>query len=70
MNLIRSLISILIVAIVVVSGYGIAWWSSPPAPLADSADGGRLILGLLMAASLLGLVRLWMPPKEKANSAH
>lgn len=61
MNIIRSLISLLIVALIVVSVYGIGWWSAPPDKLANYAMGGRVILGAMVLVGVLGLFRLWMP---------
>lgn len=62
MNLIRSSISLLLVSVVVLGGLGIVWWNSPPAALQGSANGGRLILGVLIVSSLVGLKVLWTPP--------
>ena len=62
MNLIRSSISLLLVAVVVLSGFGILWWNHPPEPLQGYANGGRLILGVLIASALIGLKVLWTPP--------
>jgi len=59
MNVIRGLITLLILTLVVLSAMGIAWWGHPPDKLAASADGGRLILSILIVASLGGLWRLW-----------
>jgi|GEM_PF-4974707 len=64
MLIVRSLISLLIVTIVVLSGFGLVWWNEPPAQLAHYENGGKVILGLLILASLVGLGRLWTPPKE------
>lgn len=61
MNLIRSSISLLLVSIVVLSGLGILWWNHPPEALRASAGGGRLVLGVLIAAALAGLGFLWRP---------
>jgi hypothetical protein len=61
MNTVRTLISVLIVAIAVLSILGIFWWNSPPEPVASYATGGQVILGILVASSVLGLWRLWAP---------
>lgn len=64
MNLIRSLISALILALVAVSLYGIAWWQEPPAPLSGYTSGGKAVLAALCVAGVLGIVRLWTPPRR------
>lgn len=67
MNIIRGLISLLLVAITVLAGFGIAWWNSPPEKLASYTTGGKAILGVLIVASLVGLWRLWTPPTRRAS---
>ncbi|QDU66518.1 hypothetical protein [Engelhardtia mirabilis] len=68
MNLIRGLISILILSILVLSGFGIAWWGNPPAAIAAYAVGGKVILGVLIALGVMGLVVLWLPQREPGLS--
>lgn len=68
MNIIRSLISLLIVALIVISLFGIAWWQSPPEKLASYTRGGQVILGALATAGAFGLWRLWAPPKPSQRA--
>ena len=63
MILIRSLISSLIVAVIVLSGFGLAWWAEPPEKLAGYATGGQVILAILIVTGFVGLWRLWTPAK-------
>lgn len=65
MNIIRSLISLLVLSIVVLAGFGIVWWNDPPEKLVGYTGGGQAILAILMVLSLIGLVRLWLPPRER-----
>lgn len=60
-NVLRGLITLLIVVLAGLSLAGMAWWGSPPEKLADDATGGRFILGLLVLSSIYGLVVLWKP---------
>lgn len=64
MNVIRSLITVLILTLVVLSALGIVWWGDPPEKLSGYADGGRVILTILIAAGLFGVWRLWAPVRS------
>ena len=66
MNIIRGLMSSLLVAVAVLSALGIAWWADPPAKLAEYSTGGQVILGVLIASTLVGLWRLWTPARARA----
>jgi len=61
-NVIRSLITLLIVALASLSVLGLAWWQAPPDPLVHYSIGGFAILGLLLVASAAGLWVLWRAP--------
>ncbi|MEZ6015985.1 MAG: hypothetical protein R3F49_12775 [Planctomycetota bacterium] len=61
MNVIRTLLSLLIICLVVISLLGIAWWQDPPAKLASYATGGQFALGALTIAGLAGVWQLWAP---------
>ncbi len=62
MNLIRSLITVLIVALVVIAVLGISWWEAPPDKLAHYTSAGKFILGILAACGAASLWFLWRPP--------
>ena len=64
MNTVKLLISALLVAIGILSVFGFVWWGHPPEKLAASANGGRLILSLVVIASSVGLWRLWKPEPQ------
>jgi len=64
-NVIRGLISLLIVALAVISGLGVLWWQAPPEKLLGYTNGGLVILGALIAASVAGLVVLWRDPAKR-----
>ena len=48
MNYIRTFISLLIVALIIIAIYGMFWWETPPAPIADYELGARIILAALV----------------------
>ena len=68
MLLIKGLISVLILWICILAGYGIAWWDSPPEKLASYQTGGKVILVVLIVGSLGGLLRLWRSGPSSAPS--
>ena len=67
MNIIRSLISALIVVVVALGVYGLVWWGNPPEKLAPYATGGRVILAILIASGVGGLWRLWSAPAGRSR---
>jgi len=62
MNYIRSFITVLIVALVVISIYGVLWWENPPAPIADYQLGAKVILAALVTSGIFGIWQLWTAP--------
>ena len=64
-NVLRVLISILVVVLALLSGFGMVWWKQPPDPIAHYQHGGEFILGLLIASSAVGLWVLWRDPRHK-----
>ena len=68
MNYVRSFISLLIVALVVIAVYGVFWWENPPAPIASYGMGARVILAALVASGLFGLWQLWTTPAPSGHS--
>jgi len=64
MNVIRSLISLLIVVLLYLGYIGMRWWDAPPEKLADSAGAAKVILVILMLSGVVGLVRLWAPARK------
>lgn len=67
MNVIRLFISSLILALVVVAVLGIYWWQAPPETLLAYEIGGKVILGALAFAGLVGLWQLWTPPSSSLS---
>ncbi len=61
MNIIRSLISVLILTLIVISVLGFVWWQDPPEKLAGYSLGGQAILAVLVLSGSVGLWRLWSP---------
>lgn len=64
MTLVRTLISLLLVAVAVLSVFGIVWWSNPPEKLAGYETGGQVILAVLVACAAFGLWCLWAPERD------
>lgn len=64
-NVIRGLISLLIVALAIISGLGVMWWQSPPEKLLGYTTGGLVILAALILSSVAGLIVLWRGPARK-----
>ncbi|MEZ6002859.1 MAG: hypothetical protein R3F17_04955 [Planctomycetota bacterium] len=62
MNIIRSLITLLILALVIIATLGVFWWETPPAPIANYQLGAKIILGALAASGLFGIWKLWTAP--------
>jgi hypothetical protein len=70
MNVIRSLMSLLMLALIVISVLGVLWWEAPPDQLAHYTTGGKLTLGVLAVVGVLGIWRLWAPPKSTDAAQH
>lgn len=66
MNVVRLLITLLLVAIIVLSALGVGWWGDPPKPLEGYTVGGKVILVLLILGAGAGLFRLWKPERRSA----
>jgi len=64
-NVLRSIISLLVTVLVVLSALGMVWWKQPPDKLSSYEQGGKLILGLLIVSGIAGLWVLWSPTKRK-----
>jgi hypothetical protein len=67
MKILKSILSVFLIVLCVLSVLGFVWWGHPPDPLAASATGGRFILVLTLVGCLVGLWRLWA--KDKASTA-
>lgn len=62
MNIVRTLLTLLIVTLVVIATLGVFWWDNPPAPIANYQTGGKVILAVLALTGFFGIWKLWTAP--------
>jgi len=65
MNLIRSIISVFLVALIAIAIAGWIWSSDHPSP---NRDGGRFVLALSALSSIGCLRLLWSTPQTRTNA--
>lgn len=68
MKLFKSILTLLLAALAILAVFGFGWWSHPPEKLAEYAGGGRLILGLTVLASVIGVWSLWAAKDQVTQS--